>query len=374
MWALICQIACFLTAVNADATFQQPLQADDECGVDGNSDQACGLSALQLHGASSLPRGEEVLGASLPGGGLADLLDDDPVESASDSNCAYDNQQCGGTNPGSENPWTGRTCCTGRSRCVTKSRYYSGCVPPADEGVHDEPGGDSDIIVPSASEMAGDDDEEEPASVPVEQPEEPAPAQEIATTTAAAAAATPAVEGSSCQDAVQGDACWQAVTWAKNSGIHEHPEWYPGLSASSTGAEFQAVVHSGKPNKCPAPCSAGAAVSQKSCRDPSPGDACWGAVDWAKKHGIHEHSDWYPGLTPSSSDADFQAQVHAAEPSKCPPPCSAAAAASPVAPQGPSCAIYGCGGRFIRSRSCQCNHHCSRYGNCCSDYAAKCGR
>jgi len=203
--------------------------------------------------------------------------------------------------------------------------------------------------------------------------------QAAAAATAAAAAdevAKPAAE--SCHDAVPGEACWQAVTWAKNSGIHQHPEWYRGLSASSAEAEFQALVHSATPDKCPAPC-VGVAVS--SCRDPTPGDACWGAVDWAKKHGIHEHPEWYPYLSPASSDADFQAQVHAAKPSKCPVPCgagargnAAAAAASPAAPQGPSCASYGCGGRYIQSQSCQCNQHCSRFGNCCSDYAAKCSR
>lgn len=316
---------------------------------------------------------------------MADILNDDPVEEPGKPNCAYDDSQCGGTNPGTENPWTGPTCCTGRSRCVAGNRFFSKCVPPADQGGDDEPGGDADTIIPSASELAPEEEEEEESVVPA-----PSPAT---TTTAAAdqrqqqsAAAAPATAAAdevakpsteSCHDAVPGETCWQEVTWAKNSGIREHPDWYPGLSTLSTEAEFQAVVHSATPNKCPAPC-AGVAVS--SCRDPTPGDACWGAVDWAKKHGIHEHPEWYPGLSSASSDADFQAQVHSAEPSKCPVPCgagaqgNAAAAASPAAPQGPSCATYGCGGRYIQSRSCQCNRHCSRHGNCCSDYAAKCSR
>jgi len=61
------------------------------------------------------------------------------------------------------------------------------------------------------------------------------------------------------------------------------------------------------------------------------------------------------------------------------------APSSPVlhAPAGPaspsssstqgSCALYGCGGRYHRSRSCQCNKRCSRHGNCCADYAEQCG-
>jgi len=46
-----------------------------------------------------------------------------------------------------------------------------------------------------------------------------------------------------------------------------------------------------------------------------------------------------------------------------------AAAAAAQAPG--SCKDYGCGG-FSRSQPCQCNHHCSSYGNCCADYVAMC--
>lgn len=36
-----------------------------------------------------------------------------------------------------------------------------------------------------------------------------------------------------------------------------------------------------------------------------------------------------------------------------------------------SCARYGCHG-YSRSRACQCNSKCHHYGNCCSDYDARC--
>jgi len=42
-----------------------------------------------------------------------------------------------------------------------------------------------------------------------------------------------------CHTVVTGDACYEDVAWAKSQGIFSHPEWYPGLSASSTFEEFQ---------------------------------------------------------------------------------------------------------------------------------------
>ena len=56
-----------------------------------------------------------------------------------------------------------------------------------------------------------------------------------------------------CQDAAQGSQCWNEVQWAMTSGIHQHPEWYPGLSANSPREQFQEVVHQ-KSGKCPLPC------------------------------------------------------------------------------------------------------------------------
>jgi len=70
------------------------------------------------------------------------------------------------------------------------------------------------------------------------------------------------------------------------------------------------------------------------------------------------------------------------------PVCSAGGAPRPApvglgpAPDGPpsvsggssrnSCASSGCG-RYHKGRSCQCTSECSRYGNCCDDYAQQCG-
>eukprot|EP00438_Fugacium_kawagutii_P022907 Skav224169 [mRNA] locus=scaffold2007:357728:362942:+ [translate_table: standard] len=57
-----------------------------------------------------------------------------------------------------------------------------------------------------------------------------------------------------CQTAKQGSSCWNEVQWAMSSGIHSHPEWYPGLTANSGREEFQELVHQNNPRKCPLPC------------------------------------------------------------------------------------------------------------------------
>eukprot|EP00913_Durusdinium_trenchii_P013260 g12447.t1 len=105
-------------------------------------------------------------------------------------------------------------------------------------------------------------------------------------------------------------------------GIHVHPRWYPGLSASSSFSDFQAQVHKASPNVCPVPCGSAASASPSpaapattaapaaaipGCRDVKAGESCYSAVRWAMLHGIREHPHWYPGLTASSSWIAFYA-------------------------------------------------------------------
>jgi hypothetical protein len=51
-----------------------------------------------------------------------------------------------------------------------------------------------------------------------------------------------------------------------HDGISMHPEWYPGLSKTSTFEEFQAVVHKLRPASCALPCK---------CHTAQKGDACY---------------------------------------------------------------------------------------------------
>ncbi|CAK0838699.1 unnamed protein product [Prorocentrum cordatum] len=57
-----------------------------------------------------------------------------------------------------------------------------------------------------------------------------------------------------CRDAQVGELCYSAVTWAQGVGVHERPQWYTGLSKTSTFREFQAFLHKSRPGICEMPC------------------------------------------------------------------------------------------------------------------------
>lgn len=135
---------------------------------------------------------------------------------------------------------------------------------------------------------------------------------------------------STCQDAVPGDECYKNIMWAKHTGIKQHPHWYPGLTSHSSNADFQEIVHAHSPNKCGVPCA-----KTQGCHTALPGESCYKDVMWAKTHGIREHPHWYHGLSSSSTNEDFQADVHAKRPDKCPMPCTAQSSPPEVAPEPP---------------------------------------
>jgi hypothetical protein len=57
-----------------------------------------------------------------------------------------------------------------------------------------------------------------------------------------------------CLPPAPGSACWRRVIWVVREGIHKHPDWYTGLSASSTFTDVQAFVHKENNEFCPQPC------------------------------------------------------------------------------------------------------------------------
>jgi len=58
-----------------------------------------------------------------------------------------------------------------------------------------------------------------------------------------------------CRTVVEGEACFDAVTWAMQEGIHSNPEWYEPLQATSVFEEFQELFHQGgHESHCPRPC------------------------------------------------------------------------------------------------------------------------
>lgn len=60
---------------------------------------------------------------------------------------------------------------------------------------------------------------------------------------------------STCQDATEGDPCFEAVQWAMSQGIHNNPEWYGGLTEQSQFPDFQRHLYDSKdPANCMMPC------------------------------------------------------------------------------------------------------------------------
>lgn len=115
-----------------------------------------------------------------------------------------------------------------------------------------------------------------------------------------------------CHTALPGETCHSAVTWAMQTGIRTNPEWYSGLTASSSFKQFQLVLHLDGHHNCSAPCR---------CHTALPGETCHTAVKWALQTGIHKNPAWYPGLTECSSFEQFQALLHSRGSHSCPSPC-----------------------------------------------------
>jgi len=60
-----------------------------------------------------------------------------------------------------------------------------------------------------------------------------------------------------CHTTRLGEDCYEQAHWAKTQGIYSNPEWYDGVSNTSTLGEFQQAIHKATPDKCPQPCVGG---------------------------------------------------------------------------------------------------------------------
>jgi len=149
-----------------------------------------------------------------------------------------------------------------------------------------------------------------------------------------------------CHTAENGEACYEAVSLAMKTGIRNHPDWFPGLNASSSFEEFQEALHRASPGDCQRPCAAsrGASASHHGnskaarvnsgtdtsvmnskdgpCHTTRKGEACYEGVRWAIKSGIQKHPEWYHGLNKSSSIRQFQDLLHRSGWKRCPRPCA----------------------------------------------------
>eukprot|EP00928_Gymnodinium_smaydae_P056184 TRINITY_DN3960_c0_g1_i3.p1 TRINITY_DN3960_c0_g1~~TRINITY_DN3960_c0_g1_i3.p1 ORF type:complete len:927 (-),score=157.34 TRINITY_DN3960_c0_g1_i3:228-2942(-) len=48
--------------------------------------------------------------------------------------------------------------------------------------------------------------------------------------------------------------CLSNINWAMQTGINQHPDWYPGLTAASPAADFQQLLAMKPGTQCPSPC------------------------------------------------------------------------------------------------------------------------
>jgi len=126
-----------------------------------------------------------------------------------------------------------------------------------------------------------------------------------------------------CRLAVAGEECYQAVEWAMEHGIRQHPEWYPDLTPESPTEAFQDHLYRTGHGNCPQPCSVPSTTGPpvEACRRAVQGDDCYVHVEWAMQHGITLNPESYPGLTPTSTFEDFQAFLHNLDHGSCPMPC-----------------------------------------------------
>jgi hypothetical protein len=92
---------------------------------------------------------------------------------------------------------------------------------------------------------------------------------------------------SQCKTAVEGDECYDSVTWAMHDGMDMHPEWYSGLSKNSTFEEFQAAVHRLRPGSCAPPCR---------CHTAASGEACYREVEKETDGKMDPHSRYQAQL------------------------------------------------------------------------------
>lgn len=77
-----------------------------------------------------------------------------------------------------------------------------------------------------------------------------------------------------CHDIREGEGgpCWEAIMWAKNAGMPNHPNWYPGMTEDSPLSAFQFVSWNTTHPKCPRPCNVPAPGTW--CRNAQP-PALW---------------------------------------------------------------------------------------------------
>ncbi|CAK0884744.1 unnamed protein product [Prorocentrum cordatum] len=165
-----------------------------------------------------------------------------------------------------------------------------------------------------------------------------------------------------CRDTVQGDLCYEGLSWLRSVGFGLHPDWYPGLTANSSTPTIQSELHRTGRADCPRPCAlteqqeAAATAAEMSgaapesvddvarekveqatekpekpeehaqdegddCMDAKPETQCYNDVAFGVAGGVKMHHALYDGLKESSSFKDIQEFLYLNNRSGCTKPC-----------------------------------------------------
>merc|ERR1719188_504546 len=114
--------------------------------------------------------------------------------------------------------------------------------------------------------------------------------------------------------------CFETCKEGKHPGTNFDDEYWSCKELSSSSRELQLTTTPlGDTNRSEE-------ASSAQCKDAEPGEVCYTSVDWAMKHGIWEHPEWYPGLNALSESWEFQKHIYMAGQKECTqPPCTAGA-------------------------------------------------
>lgn len=166
--------------------------------------------------------------------------------------------------------------------------------------------------------------------------------------------------GEGCHTATEGEECYTNVEWVMNKGVNRHPEWYPGLTESSSFDDVQLYLSATPSEHCPTPCFLNIVVETTTtfasttttttiatthpitaistntatltttttviiaCHTAVPGDICYANVKDVMHQGLRLHPDWYDGLSRWSSFQEVQHHLSEQGGYDCPIPCPVA--------------------------------------------------
>merc|ERR1711953_232365 len=79
-----------------------------------------------------------------------------------------------------------------------------------------------------------------------------------------------------CHTPTPGEECYENVIWVMEEGIYLHPNWYPGLTASSSFDDIQKNLFQFGHGNCQRPCATNLVPA---CHTAIPGEECYTNVE-----------------------------------------------------------------------------------------------